>query len=337
MNKKLTVTIFICLSLFMGAITVMPAMSAQYYQREAYELYVTNEFPSPGERVNISIQALEESLGGIRAVEWYVDGEPLKEFRNKLKMNNVINGSPKEITAEIVYFSDGGQRKYMSVTQMVRPVIFDIFWESDVVTTALYRGHKLAGPQTPVRISAHMQYIDGNGALHTEKDFSFVWEIESRYQDEQGLGVSALTYNKGGSFLNSTLFIRARATLIDDRGVSIEKITSIPIVRPRLLVYPYTLLNGLSYDIVVPKNANIVGAGDSVTFSVYPFYFSKSDFDRNAVQYKWFVNNGSKPLKRGRKIDISIDGSFLSIPLKILVENENKKQQKIQNSITLNV
>ena len=336
MNEEIIETMFVCLTLIVCIVIMAPDVYSNYHDRDPYEFYIGNESPSPGERVNVSVQSLDESLRSIRAVEWYVDGESVKEFRNKTSMNEVVNGAPKRIKADIVYFSSDGERKHTSITRLVRPIMFDILWEGDVVTTPSYRGHKLAGPQTPVRLSAHIQYIDENGALHTEKDFSFIWEVESIYQDERGAGVSAITYEKGGTFLNNYLFVRARASLISG-GLSVERFINVPIIEPLLLVYPYTLLNGLSYNATVPKNYKIIERGNSVTLSVYPFYFSRPDFDKNRVQYKWFVNNKLQPLKKSRKIDISVEGNLLSIPLKIFADNENKKQQKIQNSITLNV
>ncbi len=186
----------------------------------------------------------------------------------------------------------------------------------------------------PIRLSAKIQYIDENGEIYTKKDFSFRWEIESSFHSEQGPTASSVVYEQGGTLVNNFVSVRAEAFLINNPNVGFEKSIIIPITEPRLLVYPYTLLHGLSVrralsDRFVP--------GNSFTASVYPFYFSRSDFDKSAVQYNWFVNRSRSPSKSGRKIEISAQGGGVAVPIRITAENENENLQKLSHTFTLNL
>ncbi len=308
---------------------------AQYGESNAYSLYADKEHPSPGEKIQIFVESGDASTTGIRSVRWYVNGEEREEFANKLSMTEISDSSVKQIVANIIYFDIHNQRRYTQDVRWVRPAVFDILWEGDSVAPTLYRGYKLAGPQTPIRISAKIQYIDRNGDTYTEKDFSFVWEIESRYHDERGPGVSSIVYEEGGTLLNNFIFVRAQATLINDNTVSLEKIINIPVVEPRLLTYPHTLLHGLLSNLVIPQKISLVK--QPVTFSVYPYYFSKPDFEKNVIEYKWFVNDGTNHIKEGRKIDVSTEGESSSVLLRIRAKNTHNGLQKEENNFTINL
>ena len=231
----------------------------------------------------------------------------------------------------IRYFDVFGEERYTEISRWMRPVVFDLLWEADSVVTPLYQGHKLAGPQVPISISAKIQYTDQNGVLYTEKDFSFRWMIESRYYGKRGPGKSKVVYKEGGDYFNNHIIVRCEATLIRNNEIDFEKVINIPIVKPRLLVYPHTLFYGLAREKVLSSDFSF--GHEHTTASVYPFYFSQSDFEKNAIQYRWFVKNQTSHLKEGRKLDISIEGEEgVLIPVRIVAQNENKDLQ--QSDIT---
>lgn len=315
--------LFVSFSVFFLSV---PYSFAQQGGYDAYSISMSEPYPSPGEEVTFTIQQGSSPTANIRSVRWYVNGEERDAYANNLKMIEIGSGTPKQIVANIVYFDIFGQRRYVQVSRWMRSVIFDILWEGDSVTTPRYRGHLLAGPGVPIRISAKIQYIDLNGNVYTEKDFSFRWEIESTFHDEEGPGVSTITYEKGGDYLNNFVFVRSHARLINSPDTAFEEIISIPVTEPRLLSYSYQLLYGLSSELAISQES--VLTEQPFTVSVYPFYFSRSDFEKNAIQYRWFVNNSPDPVKEGRKIDFSIEGKRVSIPILISAENENNSLQK---------
>lgn len=302
---------------------------------DAYEMTFNTDSPSPGESVDISIRSGKSFVSNIRSVRWFVDDRERSDFLNKMSISEIGSMEPKQIAANIIYFDVFGQRKQVRLVKWIRTAVFDILWEGDSVVIPLYRGHKLAGPQTPLNISAKVQYIDLNGNTHSEKDFSFRWEIESRFYGDIGPSQSSIVYEKGGTLLNDSIFVKAQATLINNPEIVFEKSIVIPIVEPRILLYPRTLLHGLSTTSAVPSSARL--SQQPFSTSVYPFYFSKDDFDKNAIQYTWFVNNSPNHLKEGRTIDISIDGGDVSIPIRIHAENSNKKQQYTESFFTFSL
>ena len=251
---------------------------AQQGRYDAFEMYFDDSSPSPGEEVGISLRSGSSSLFNIRAVRWFVNGKEKKEFADALHIREVNESFPKQIVANVVYFGTSGQRQYAQVIGWMRPVIFDIFWEGDSVVTPLYRGHRLAGPQTPIRLSAKIQYIGGDGNIYTENDFSFRWRIETEFHPDQGPKASSIVYDEGGTYLNNFISVRSEAFLINNPSVGFEKSIVIPISEPRLLVYPHSLLRGLSVERTVPGDFSI--RGGTLTASVYPFYFSRDDFEK---------------------------------------------------------
>ena len=325
-------------SLMMSVVILLiigtPISLSQEGRYDAYSLYSDNPSPSPGESVEISLETGSSSVRNIRSVRWFIDGEAVEEFNDNLSVTDNIGNTPKQIVANIVYFDPSNQRRYVQVTEWIRPVIFDILWEGDSVTIPRYRGHILAGPQSAISVSANIQYIDLNGIQYTEDDFSFVWEVESEYHTSRGPGVSSIVIEKGGTYLNNTLFVRAQASLINDSGVYFEKSISIPVTEPRILVYSHTLLYGLFPYATVPRSAALKKS--PVTFSLYPFYFSTSDFEKDLIQYRWFVNNNTNHVKEGRKIDVSLGGRSIPVPIRISAYNETKNLQKAEYTITVN-
>ena len=232
-----------------------------------------------------------------------MNGEERKSASESFTLEDVAGTSAKRVVANIVYFDLTGERKYAQIDAWIYPVIFDILWEADSVVTPLYRGHKLAGPGVPIRISANIQYTDRSETIYTPEDFSFRWEIESRLHSDQGPGVSSIVYEEGADFYNNRILVKVNASLIYNSSISFSKTITIPVSEPQLLLYPYTLLYGLSTNHTFSQD--LFSDTQKVTSFAYPFYFSKSGFDSGAIQYKWFVDGGLYPRKEGRRIDVS--------------------------------
>lgn len=315
-------------SVFLGGLLMFSHTACAQVQGDydAYEIDASEQYPSPGEYVDFTIRSNKAFISGIQSVTWYVDEIERPEYKNKMEITEIAGSTPRRASARIQYFDSQDRRRVITIYRWIRPVIFDVLWEADAVVTPLYRGHRLAGPQTPINLSAKVQYVDESGVVHTEKDFSFRWMIESRYHSDRGPGVSSVMYEGGGSYLNRYIIVQVEATLIHSGKVAFEKIINVPIVEPRVLVYPHTLLYGLARDRVFSQNLSL--GSEEITASVYPFYFSRSDFEKNAIQYKWFVNNETSHLKEGRKLDISVQGENTEIPIRVFAQNENKDLQQ---------
>ena len=320
---------------FLGGFLALPNSAFAQVQGDydAYEIDVSEPFPSPGEYVKFTIRSNKSFISSIQSVVWHVDSIERAEYANKMEITEIAGSTPKQVSARIHYFGSQGGRRVINISRWIRPVIFDILWEADSVATPLYRGHQLAGPQTPIKFSAKVQYVDQSGVIYTEKDFSFRWMIESRYHSNRGPGISSVVYEEGGSYLNRYIIVQVEATLIESGKIAFEKTINVPIIEPRLLVYPHTLLYGLARDRVFSRNLSF--GSEEITASVYPFYFSQSDFEKNAIQYRWFVNNATSHIKEGRKLDISVQGEDTEIPIRVFAQNENKDLQQSDIQFTL--
>ena len=326
----LILPIFLSFALFTA-----PHSLAQQSRYDAFEMDFSPSNSSPGEMVEIDIRSGYFSLFNIRSVRWFVNGKEKKESTNELSITEIGENFPKQIVANIVHFNRSGGREYAQAIGWIRPIIFDLFWEADSVAIPHYKGHKLAGPRTPIRISAKIQYIDEEGVVFTEKDFSFRWMIETEFHKERGPNASSIIYEEGGTYLNNFISVRSEAFLVNNPDIGLEKSLLIPITEPRLLAYPYTLLHGLSSKLTVPEKFAL--PGKKLTASVYPYYFSKKDFEKSGLQYDWFVNNNRTPTKSGRKIDISIDGGGTSVPIRINAKNKNENLQNTSRTLVIDL
>ena len=141
---------------------------------DAYDVSVSEPYPSPGEYVDFTIRSNKSFVSGIRSVVWYVGGVERPAYADRMKITEIAGSVPQQVVARIHYFDSQGERRFTEVSRWIRPVIFDVLWEADSVVTPLYRGHRLAGPQVPVTFSAKIQYVDQSGVIYTEKDFHFV-------------------------------------------------------------------------------------------------------------------------------------------------------------------
>ena len=320
---RATLPIAFCL-LFLAPLAVF---AQRIGDQDAFVLQVDETIPAPGKEVTVHIRSGDLQVSSIRSVRWFVDGREREEFGNKLSIKEVVGNRIKNVSARITYFTRSGDRRYINADTEIHPVIFDLLWEGDSVVTPLYRGYPLAGPQVPIRVYAEIQYIDRGGITYTEDDFSFVWEVETGFHPDTGPGVSDIVYEEGGTLINNSVFVLARATLINDNRVRYEKAIHIPIVETRLIVYPHTVTRGLITERAVPESVLI--RQQPLTVALYPFYFSREDFENpGTVSYQWFVNGERTASREGRKVDVSLDGEGVTIPIQVLVRNSEKKEQE---------
>lgn len=330
---QLRFLLFFILSPLLFFLFFSAPVSAQGSAFNAYTLFIDNEFPTPGETIKVSIYSNSAPTSGIRSVTWFINGEEQSQFSNALDLSSVAGHTPFLVTARIIFFDISGKRGFAEVSRWVQPVIFDIFWEGDVVTTPRYMGQKYPGPNTPILLSAKIQFVDRDGVVHTEKDFSFRWEIESRFYGGRGAGIAALVYEDGGSLLNREVTVRAHASLISSSSISFSRKTTVPITFPRLLVYPHTLLHGLHTDLTIPTTFSLPDT--PTTFSVYPFFFARSAFQKDTIHYSWFAGLDSQPLYEERRVAIRVEGNDAFVPLRIIAENEHEVSQNVQNSFSI--
>lgn len=301
---------------------------------DAYFIKIDGDI-SPGNNVLASLENGNSSIQSVRSVDWYIDETKQEKYKNKLSLDVPVSNTPSFITANIIYFDILNNRQSAQIIRIIQPILFDILWEGDTITIPEYRGHKLVGPDSPVTLSAHIQYTNEFGSIFTEKDFSFRWLINFKYSKESGPGKHTITIPNAINYLSGVLNIQLDATLISDDSQTFRKNTFIPVSTPVLLAYTHSPLYGLNTRRVVSENSIILKK--PLTISLYPFYFSKKDFESDLIRYNWFVNNNKNVSKMGRRIDISIEGESVRVPFKIDVQNENNSLQKITHTFSLSL
>lgn len=294
--------------------------------QEAYTLYTTPEHPSHGETVVIGIQGASESPRNIRSIRWSIDGKSLNEENNKTSIERLVTSTPQQISVRIIYSDVFGGNQTLNLTKWIVPSVVDIFWESVGVTTPLYKGYKLATRGTPIRLTAEIQYIDERGKVFDENDFFFVWSVSSEEQsDVSGPGSNSFVLEATNVVRRSYLPIKMEAQLGQGQGVLLEKKIRVPIISPRVLVYNSNLSQGLNTRRVVGNRD--VAQQNPISLSVYPFYFSESDFEQNKIQYNWFVNGGRQPIRNSRRVSFSYEGDESPVTMDIQVQNANTRSQ----------
>ena len=301
---------------------------------DSYSIETEGEIVT-GSTITASLKNGSDSTQSIRSVDWYVGDAEQKKFKNKLYLELNVPNSPIFITANIIYFDIFDKRRSAQVTRIIQPILFDVLWEGDTAVTPGYRGHKLVGPDAPIVLSAHIEYINLFGTIFTEKDFSFRWLIDFKYSKEGGPGKYKIVIPEGIDYLSEYLNVRVEATLVNDTSITFTKNISVPVSQPVFLAYTHSPLYGLNTRRAIPKNSIIIKK--PVTISLYPFYFSKKDLDADLIRYNWFVSNGKDVSKTGRRLDISVEGESVRIPFKVNIQNENNNLQRLTHTFSLSL
>ena len=326
MLKKITIVLYSLFLLTIGVLTSF-AQSA-----DAYKFYIMDEFPAPGETVTINIHPNEQPVQKIKSVIWTIGGRVISEHKNSLKIEYLVKNTPEQVVADITYIDRDENRYTLQVSKWIAPVIFDILWEGLSATTPLYDGYRLVHRGTPVRITSTVQYIDSRGNIFDENDFFFDWE-QSSHKIEQGSGKNSIIIEDTGSTLRNEIPVTVKISLPNNNRIQIRKTIFIPFTESRVFLYKHSLSRGLNTRRVVVDNDIVVD--DPFTVSVYPFYFSRNDFEKNSVQYWWFVNNQPNPINEARRVSLSYEGEGTPTRLSVQIQNDNEKYQKISKSLNL--
>ena len=306
----------VCLFWFSGLFFIAVAQSPFYLEY--------SNTPKANNLIELNIASATESIRNITSVDWYVNGSLFPKYKNSLSLSFILENDPVDIQADVRFSRGVVGEGFYRVQRTVTPVIFDVLWEGVSVVPRGYRGYKLVAPNSPFDVSVKIIYKDASGE-YDEDDFLISWRYDFVVQ-ETGLGFSKIRLNDGISLRDQYKDIVVEAKLKDDTNVRFTEVIRVRPVTPRVLGY----LNSLEFGLVETTISKTIRPESfPFTVSLYPYYYTKTDFEKNSIQYNWFVNAEKNYSKQGRKVDIDIEGKeSLTIPFNVRVENENNSSQR---------
>lgn len=297
-----------------------------------FSISASNLFPTLGDVVTLEILPERERLGSIKNIDWYINSVRVPEWEGSLTRTIEADGGLKNVSVDILYFDTAGNRNVFSTNAILWPVVFNLFWEADSVVTPNYKGYKLAGPGTPINISAKIKFINENGREFDENDFSFKWWVDSSFQ-ETVINRPYFVFEEGGSIINNRLVVRAEATLVPMPTIVLEEEITIPIITPRQIIYRSSLLDGLSTTNALQKTSSV---STPLTLSSFPYFFSQDAFEKDNIEYNWFIN-GTLQETQKRKIDVLATIEDVLVPIRLQSVNENNREQILDHSFILDL
>lgn len=154
----------------------------------------------------------------------------------------------------------------------------DLLWEAQTYTPSSYQGHSLPSSESTVRAIA-IPYL-ADSLVPTEGLF-FTWSkdgVQDLPRSGQGKNVYSFTSAKKYGKTNISVSVSSGG-----RSTRVEKSMSIPVVEPRVVLYPYDTARGLRGELAYGTQTSVEGG--TVSMKAEPYYFSRGK--GGDVLFRW--------------------------------------------------
>ncbi len=213
---------------------------------------------------------------------------------------------------------------------VVVPSEIEMLWQAvDAYTPAFYKGKALPTQESKIKVVAFPNTI--NVAKANKKNMVYTWTRGgSSAQDASGYGRDSFTFFN--NVLSDTEHIGLSASSVDN-AYSATGTLDIGIIKPSLLFYKKSPINGILYDEALSGSTTMTE--DEMTVVAEPYYMNRNSSD---LAYNWKINNESieTPNKRTElTIRPASRGGYATIAL--TVESITKLFQSVTNNIRINL
>lgn len=162
--SSLLLTIIFFLFLFLGG-------APTHAQTPKISLESSLQYPGPHTTTTVSISDYSINTVGYD-FNWFVDGKPLPNQKNKRFIEVVTGALGTQKTVELRAVSESGI-SILARTSLI-PTITDIIIEADTYTPIFYRGRALPIAQSP--LTATVLFM--NGSNKTPQSYSYRWTLD---------------------------------------------------------------------------------------------------------------------------------------------------------------
>ena len=231
--------------------------------------------PKPGD--NIKIKVVSYSLDADLAnIVWQVDGKTVLSGTGETiyKTTVPVSGEQKNV---IVQVTDNFGNTYNSIVSLGSISVNLSVESADGYTPAWYKGAKLIGEGSKVRVTANPEFKTKSGNI-PNSNLYYSWTVNDNPLDEEsGVGRSSLSYVINPVYGNTNVKVVVKSL---DGSMSASGDTNIQTVNPRLYVYNYSAGSNPK---MLGNNYKMQGAEESFTFE--PFFASASSATDSNLKY----------------------------------------------------
>lgn len=269
------------------------------------EVVIKPEFPSAYEKVTVRLDSNTVDLNRYQ-IEWVIDGQieksglGLRDFET----TSGAYGTIKKIDV-LINLNSSLVKKIITIA----PQDVTVLWEAiDSYVPPFYRGKKLPGSESVIKISAIPNFKMANNSLNLA-DAVYLWtRNDSRILNVGGYGKDSITIEQNK--FRSSEKITANVSSLNN-GIRAEKSITIPTVDPEIHWY-YKNENNYRKLLSIDRGLRITSG--NVVLVGEPYFFSTSNY-LDDLNYTWKVNNETLYLEPG------------SIKKELLVQNPGQTGQ----------
>jgi hypothetical protein len=315
-----TITAITLLALAQSAFAItasgMPITSEIPDLEEQIDGSIKPEFPNPGDKVTITLEAYGTDLNRA-SIRWQVDGAEVQSGKGLKSLSVVAGdiGKKQTITATIVPVNGLPVTK----TFYVSPQSIDLIWQSDTYTPPFYRGKAMFTPQEKVTLVA-MPNLASGGARVSPSDITYKWKKDFVVQGKVS-GYGARTFSYKGDILMQPVNIGLEASV--ESGDTAAIYTELAPTFPEVYLYEQSPIYGTLY------NRGMSGAFDFGTaversIAAYPYFFGAANRNSPALAYSWTLN--------GSPINVAEDQNTMTFRNSENIEGESQIGVSVKNT-----
>lgn len=249
---------------------------AQSFGNEAEQstLAFNPQFPEPGQRVTVSLDAYSLDLVG-SSVSWFIDGTEQVAARNERSVEITAKalGETTSIAAQV--------RLRSGATTIVRrtlvPSYIDMIVEADTATPSGYQGRALGSIGAPMRVTA----IPHFGGSLTARKLGYTWKLNNKVL----FGGTLLGKQTAVFDMPSRIDSLLTVDITDQTGAIIgHKTIRLEPADPEVYFYEDNALRGLSHYAI---DKELILLSNETTVQAVPFYMDLFDQE---ILHRWFIN-----------------------------------------------
>lgn len=211
----------------------------------------------------------------------------------------------------------------------------DMTWTSNSKIPSFYKAKSLPTQNSTVTISAlPFVYRPGTRSQISSGTLIYNWTVDGKF-DAPKSGVNKQPYilRTGNSLGNSIIRLEVKT---QDGTVSITRETSVPVVRPQILLYFSDSKTNQPYGVALK---NVVAGAANFNFAAQTYFFTASMENLN---WQWFINNtevrGGEEKPWLATLNLT-DGFFgrLSAQIKVAASNPKNELENSQSVTNLEI
>ncbi|MFA6050484.1 MAG: hypothetical protein WC761_04790 [Candidatus Paceibacterota bacterium] len=250
---------------------------------EQVEGTMTPQYPSPGEKVVITLEAYGTDLNRATIV-WSINGSETLRGKGQKSLSLVAGslGESQVIKAAISPVNGIPVTK----TFYVNPQSIDVVWQADTYTPPFYRGKAMFSPQTKVTLVAMPNLIDQNGSQVDPGSVIYKWKKDFVVLGKNsGYGAQTLSYK--GDILMQPVNIGIEASI--EGGNTAATYLDLAPTSPIVGLYEQSPIYGTLYNKEVSGTFDF-GNSSEKNILVVPYFFSEKGKKTFSLAYEWSIN-----------------------------------------------